>query len=32
MLALATLERFGEKDPFFKNEDRADTVYKVNGL
>ena len=32
MSALASLERFGKKDPFSKNEDRADTVYKVNGL
>ena len=26
MSALASLERFGEKDTFFKNEDRADTL------
>ena len=32
MSALASLESFGEEDPFFINEDRADTVYKVNGL
>ena len=31
MSALASLERFGQKD-FSKNKDRADTVYKVNGL
>jgi len=32
MSALANLERFGEKDPFSKNEDLADTAYKVIGL
>ena len=32
MSALASLERFEEKDAFFKNEDRAVTVQKVNGL
>ena len=31
MSALASLERFEEKDAFFKNEDRAVTVQKVNG-
>ena len=27
--ALPSLERFGEKTPFSKNEDPADTVYKL---